>query len=64
MHYEEESDSTNEEIEKINAQIKDIRNSNLSAFRQNRQVDKLNKQKQNILDKKKGKEDDDLTITY
>ena len=48
-------------IEKINTQIKKIRNSNLSAFRQNQKVEILNKEKTKLIDKKK---DDDLTITY
>ena len=64
LHYEEESDPTDKEIEKIDNQIKKIRNSNLSAFRQNKQVKSLSKTKQNLLDKKKNKEDDDLTIIY
>lgn len=50
-----------EKIEKIDSQIKKIKNSSLSSFRQTQQIENLNKEKQNLLNKKK---DDDLTITY
>jgi hypothetical protein len=61
---EKKTNSIDVEIEKINVQIENIRNSNLSAFRQNKKVDTLNEQKQNLLNKEKNKEDDDLTIIY
>jgi hypothetical protein len=61
---EKKTKPIDEEIEKIDNKIKKVRNSNLSAFRQNQQVKSLSKTKQNLLSKKKNKEDDDLTITY
>ena len=38
--------------------------SNLSSFRIKQQLKNLNQRKQNLLNKKKDKEDDDLTIIY
>ena len=53
-----------EEIESINNSIKKVKKSNLSSFRIKQQLKNLNQRKQNLLNKKKDKEDDDLTIIY
>lgn len=61
---EKKTNPIDSEIEKIDNQIKKVKNLNLSSFRQTKQISKLNKQKQNLLNKEKNKEDDDLTIIY
>jgi hypothetical protein len=50
----------NSEVEKIDSKIEKVKKSNLSTFRQNKEISALQKQKQNLLNKG----NDDLTITY
>ncbi len=58
---EKKTDSLDKEIESLDNLIKKTKNSNLSSFRQNKEISALQKEKQILVDKKK---DDDLTITY
>jgi len=58
---EKKTDSLDKEIESLDDLIKKTKNSNLSSFRQNKEISALQKEKQILVDKKK---DDDLTITY
>ncbi len=61
---EKKTSPLDKEINKIDKSIKEAKNSNISSFRLNQQIELLNKKKQEIENRRKKEKDDDLTITY